>query len=121
VTATFVIVCVSVGLGTYLFRYLPARLRGGERWGAARGPLGRYLGAFLGSVGVAAVAALLAASLAPYLPVTLAGGLGGGASRDALAALAGLAATAAAFRWRRDVAVSTLVGAVAFGVAWWLA
>lgn len=104
---SFVLVCLSVGLGTYLFRYLPTRMRGGAR-------LGGPLGAFLGSVGVAAVAALLAASVAPYLVEA------GEAPLKTVPAVAGLAGTVLAFRWRRDVAVSTLAGAVVFGLLWWL-
>lgn len=115
-SAAFVFVCVCVGAGTYMFRYLPTRLRGGERFHAASGSVGRFVGAFLGAVGVAAVAALLAAALEPYVP-----GSGAGARLpETLAAGAGLLGTALAYRWRRDVAVATLVGALVFGVVWWL-
>ncbi len=115
-----VVVCSVVGVGTYLFRYLPTRFGAGHTRGRFAGPLG----AFLGSVGVAAVAALLAASLEPYLvPLArglLTGGPGPAETRAALAAALGVAATAVAFRLRKDVAIATLTGALAYGVAWWL-
>jgi len=115
-----VVVCAVVGAGTYLFRYLPTRLGAGRTRGRFAGPLG----AFLGSVGVAAVAALLAASLEPYLVPfvrgVLAGGPGPAEARAALAAVLGGVATAVAFRWRKDVAIATLTGALVYGVTWWL-
>ena len=53
-----------VGVGTYLFRYLPTRL--GATVNRPRGRLGRLLRGFLASVGVAAVTALLLSSLLPF-------------------------------------------------------
>lgn len=115
------VVCLAVGAGTYLFRYLPTRWRTGDR---PRGAFGGALGAFLASVGIAAVTALLTASLTalrgpPALTVRpdvttapLAYGL--------LTAGIGVAVTLLAFRLRRSVALSTLLGAAAYGVAWWL-
>lgn len=112
-TLGYVLVCVAVGVGTYLFRYLPTRLGAKSAGGRyLRGPLG----AFLANVGVAAVAALLAASLEPLLTATWRSG----DMRSAGAAAVGLAATFGAFRWRKDVAVATLLGALAYGVLWWL-
>lgn len=112
-TLGYVVVCVLVGVGTYLFRYLPTRLgvRAGEGR-AMRGPLG----AFLADVGVAAVAALLAAALEPVVATAWRAG----DWRSALAAAVGLGVTAAVFRWRRGVAVATLIGALAYGLAVWL-
>ncbi|MDT3681028.1 MAG: AzlD domain-containing protein [Truepera sp.] len=115
-----VAVCAVVGVGTYLFRYLPTRLGAGRTRGRFAGPLG----AFLGSVGVAAVAALLAASLEPYLVPFARGVIAAGPSpaeaRAAIAAVLGALATAATFRWCKDVAVATLTGALVYGVTWWL-
>lgn len=109
----FLLVCVAVGVGTYLFRYLPTRI--GARAGA-RALSGR-LGAFLAAVGVASVAALLAASLEPVATATV----NDGDWRSAVAALAGLAATFGLFRWRKDVALATIAGAVVYGLVVWLA
>ena len=107
----YFLVCVAVGVGTYLFRYLPSRL-GTSPGRAMRGPLG----AFLASVGVASVAALLAASLEPFLVQALQpAGLA-----YAAAAVAGLFATYGAFRLSRSVALATLLGAAVFGVVTWL-
>lgn len=109
----YVIICVAVGAGTYLFRYLPTRLGGRASGRAMRGPLG----AFLASVGVASVAALLAAALQPY--ALAAAGSGNWAS--AAAAASGLGVTFVLFRWRKDVAVATLAGAAVYGLVFWLA
>lgn len=105
----YFLVCVAVGVGTYLFRYLPTRL--GSRPGVRtmRGPLG----AFLAAVGVASVAALLAASLEPVVVQAF----GSGRVAPAAAAAAGLAVTFLMFRWRKDVALATLVGAAVYGAA----
>lgn len=109
----YALVCVAVGVGTYLFRYLPTRL--GARVGghAMRGPLG----AFLASVGVASVAALLAASLEPVVldAVTT------GRWVPVAAAVAGLAVTFVLFRWRKDVALATIAGAVVYGLVYFAA
>lgn len=111
-----VIVCLAVGAGTYLFRYLPTRTAalGGRRPGLFKG----RAGAFVASVGVAAVAALLAASVAdlPGMSPT-AGRLPFGP--PALAAAAGFLTVIVTFVWRRSVALSTLAGAAVYGVAWW--
>jgi len=112
VNLEFLLVCVVVGVGTYLFRYLPTRI--GGRAGA-RAMSGR-LGAFLASVGVASVAALLAASLEPVL----AGALTSGRLGVAAAAFAGLVTTFALFRWRKDVALATMAGAAVYGLVFWL-
>lgn len=108
----FLVVCVAVGVGTYLFRYLPTRI--GARAGAKA--LSGRLGAFLAAVGVASVAALLAASLEPVAVAAVSARQFGAAT----AAVAGLAATFLLFRWRKDVALATMGGAVVYGVVLWL-
>lgn len=115
------LVCLVVGACTYLFRYLPTRLKRGDR---PRGAFGGALGAFLGSVGIAAVTALLVAALdglrgPPALTLQLQGPVAP-VVFNALTALVGVAVTLLSFRLRRDVALSTLLGAAAYGVAWWL-
>ena len=120
-SVTFVLVCVTVGVGTYLFRYLPTHFGGrGRSNGALAGPLGK----FLSSVGLGAVAALLAAALAPYVAPfareVAAGGIGREEVRSAGAALLGMVVTVVVFRWRGGVASATLAGAAAYGLAWWL-
>lgn len=112
-TFEYALVCVAVGVGTYLFRYLPTRL-GARRQSSAgfKGPLG----AFLANVGVAAVAALLAASLEP----TVLGALNEADWPSAAAAVAGLTVTFVLFRWRKDVAIATIAGAVVYGLILWL-
>lgn len=82
---TFVLVCVTVGVGTYLFRYLPTHFGGrGRSNGALAGPLGK----FLSSVGLGAVAALLAAALAPYIAPFAREVVAGGVGREESAPLA---------------------------------
>src|SRR5690606_3943933 len=80
---------------------------------------------FLASVGVAAVAALLVAALVgvlepPAAAAALTAGPLGPRSASALTAALGVAATLGVYRWRRDVAAATLLGAAAYGLAWWL-
>lgn len=106
-------VCLAVGVGTYLFRYLPTRWSRGAR---PTGPFGGALGGFLGSVGIAAVSALLAASLAPLLGQLT----GPGAAVRGVSLVVGLGATAITFGWRRSVALATLAGAAAYGLGFWL-
>lgn len=108
------LVCLVVGGGTYLFRYLPARAGGRVR--AARGRLGDLVERFIGNVGIAAVTVLLVAS-ALDLP-----GAAAGAQQPAplLAAGAGFLVVLVSYYWRRSVALSTLAGAAAYGVFWWL-
>ncbi|NLG09826.1 MAG: hypothetical protein GX560_11335 [Deinococcales bacterium] len=121
------LVCLAVGVGTYLFRYLPTRFGATQR-GAGEEPateLRGPLGAFLASVGVAAVAALLVAALVgvlepPAAAAALTAGPLGPRSASALTAALGVAATLGVYRWRRDVAAATLLGAAAYGLAWWL-
>ncbi len=113
-TLEYAVVCLVVGAGTYLFRYLPTRLStraGGSR--SLRGPFG----AFLASVGVASVAALLAASLEPLVAEVAASGEWASVG----AAAGGLAVTFALFRWRKDVALATVAGAAVYGLIVWLA
>lgn len=111
--AEVLIVCLAVGVGTYLFRYLPTRI--GGRLGAST--LGGRLGEFLAAVGVASVAALLAAALEP----TLRAAVSEANFPAAAAAVAGLGVTYWLFRWRKDVALATLAGAAAYGLVLWLA
>lgn len=108
----YALVCVAVGVGTYLFRYLPARLGGRNAGRALRGPLG----AFLASVGVASVAALLGAALQPFVLEAAAAARWGPVG----AAVVGLGVTFGLFRWRKDVALATLTGALAYGLVFWL-
>src|SRR5690606_19891010 len=69
------------------------------------------------------VVPLLVSGLEPYL-VRAAGEVGAGATgaalREVAALAAGLGATAGAYLWRRDVALGTVGGAAAYGLAAWL-
>lgn len=112
-TLEYALVCVAVGVGTYLFRYLPARL-GTRR--QAKPSFRGALGAFLASVGVASVAALLAASLEPLVRSAYEASDYGAAA----ATMAGLTVTFVLFRWRKDVALATVTGAVVYGLVVWL-
>lgn len=113
-----VLVCLAVGLGTYLFRYLPTRWRRGS---TPVGAFGGAIGRFLGSVGIAAVAALLAASVHDLLaPVAVDTMAVGELPVRAAPLLLGVAVTLLSFRWRRSVALSTLLGAAAYGFGHWL-
>lgn len=97
-----VIVAVVVGLGTWLFRFLPTRMRG------LSGARGGWVERATESIGPAAIATLFIASVIPDLT-----------SRDSglIAFLSGAAATAVVFAGRRSVALATIAGAVAYGVA----
>ncbi len=108
----FLVVCLAVGVGTYLFRYLPTRI--GGRLGA-RALSGRF-GAFLAAVGVASVAALLAAALEPTLRQAVAAA----DLKGAAAAILGLVVTAGIFLRQKSVALATLLGAACYGLALWL-
>jgi len=98
---TLMVVAVVVGLGTYLFRFLPTRLPLGQA--TQNGPLGR----FLAGMGPAAIATLFTASILPGLSLQLAT-IGPTAIGSLTVVLA--------FLWRRNVAIATLAGALAYGV-----
>lgn len=97
-----VLVALIVGLGTWLFRFLPTRLGGRPGLRSPR------LTAAMESIGPAAIATLFIASVLP--------GLAPGAGGRALI-LIGCAATLLAFRIRRNIVLATMAGTVAYGVA----
>ncbi|MEY4982846.1 MAG: hypothetical protein RIR62_1112 [Pseudomonadota bacterium] len=90
-----------VGAANWIFRYGPMRLDLGAR--AETGPLARFLAA----TGPAAIATLVVASILP---------MAGDAAR-LLPLAAGTAAVLALWVWRRSVVISTLGGAVVYGLA----
>ena len=108
----FLVVCGVVGVGTYLFRYLPTRI--GARAGAKA--LSGRLGACLAAVGGAWGAALLAASYEPHVLAAVSSRQFGAAAAAVLA----LATTFLLFRWRKDAALATMCGAAVYGLALWL-
>ncbi|HEY8485533.1 MAG TPA: AzlD domain-containing protein [Longimicrobiales bacterium] len=96
-----IIVAVAVGLGTWLFRFLPTRL--------GRSPAlasGRLAGA-MEAVGPAAITTLLIASVLPDLAA-------GGPERTAV--LVGCGVTGVTYAVTRNVVVATLIGALAYGL-----
>lgn len=97
-----VVVAVIVGLGTWLFRAVPARF--GNRLVT---PNSRLAAAMEG-IGPAAIATLFVASIMPELS--------GGGTRILLL-LIGSTATILTFRLRRNVVLATIAGAIAYGVA----
>jgi len=97
-----VIVAIIVGLGTWLFRFLPTRLRDAS---GARSP---RLTRAMESIGPAAIVTLLIASILPEL--------GPGAEHRPLI-LIGCATTTLAFLLKRNVVLATMAGTVAYGVA----
>jgi branched-subunit amino acid transport protein len=99
------VVAFVVGLGTWLFRFLPTRLRG------LSGPRGGRLTEALESIGPAAIATLFVASVLPGLVAVA-------ESRPLV--LIGCLATLLAFLGRRSVVLATIVGAAAYGAAHWL-
>lgn len=99
------IVAFVVGVGTWLFRFLPTRLRG------LAGPRGGRLTDALEGIGPAAIATLFVASVLPDLV---------GAAESRPLVLAGGLATLLAFLFRRSVVVATIAGAAAYGVAHWV-
>lgn len=117
-TTEFLVVTLVVGIGTWLFRFLPTRLRslssargdrgrrGQARDGAARA--GRLTQA-LESIGPAAIATLFIASVLPGLAT---------AAQDRILVLVGCATTVLIFVARRNIVLATLAGAVAYGVAY---
>lgn len=97
-----VIVAVVVGLGTWLFRFLPTRLRGRA---GVRNP---RLTSAMESIGPAAIVALFVASVLPDLAA---------GAQERLLILVGCVVTVVAFLFRRNVVLATMAGTVAYGVA----
>lgn len=97
------VVAVIVGVGTWLFRFLPTRLRG---LSAARNP---RVTVAMESIGPAAIATLFVASILPEVS-----GGGGGLAP----VLGGCAATVLAYRARGDVLLATVTGTLVYGVVY---
>lgn len=97
-----VLVAVVVGLGTWLFRFLPTRLRGRS---GVRSP---RLTQAMESIGPAAIVTLFLASIVPDL--------GPGAPHRVLVVI-GCATTVLAFWIKRNVVLATMAGTAAYGVA----
>ncbi|MCD7058707.1 AzlD domain-containing protein [Pelagibacterium xiamenense] len=101
--ADLVIITLIVGIGTWVFRVLPTKID--LTAGRPGGPVSRFLAA----TGPAAIAALFAVSFLPMLEPDM----------TVLAPVAiGIAATVAGFAFRRDVALATVFGAIAYGLAY---
>lgn len=98
-----VIVAVVVGVGTWLFRFLPTRLRGIPEVRSPR------LTRAMESIGPAAIATLFIASVLPDL-------IPGAQDRSLI--LIGCATTALAFLLKRNIVLATMAGTVAYGVAY---
>lgn len=117
--------CLVAGVGTWALRVVPlllARRREGATAGS-RGPLRPYLDGFLSAMAVASVAALLVSGAEPFLSAAWRAAAGGDVSagwRQAAALAVGLGATAALYLWRRGVALGTVGGSIAYGLAAWL-
>lgn len=103
--ADLLFVGLIVGVGTWAMRYLPTRIDVSSiRPGS---PVSRFLDA----TGPAAIAALCVASFLPLIEADI----------KALAMLAaGLAGTYFGFRLGRDISVSSIGGALGYGLAFWL-
>lgn len=107
----FVVMIMLAGLGTFLIRYLPLRLR--SRSGRAGGPDARSVWSRLFSaIGPAGIVALLVVSLIslvrPEQPWI-----------DGVPVLTGLAGVLLGRRWPGGIAGSTLAGVLAYGLAAW--
>ena len=98
-----IILATAVGLGTYLFRFLPTRMN--LTSGSGTGRLARGLAA----VGTAAITTLVVAGIMPDLT---------GGSASLISALAGLAGVTLAHILTRNVAFATLCGALAYRLAY---
>ena len=97
-----IIVALATGLGTWLFRFLPTQFRI---------PTGRgdgWLARLLESVGPAAIATLLIAGLLPALTTP---------DPQLAALIAGTLTVVVTFVITRGVALPTLLGACAYGLA----
>jgi branched-subunit amino acid transport protein AzlD len=104
-STTLVLVTVAVGLGTWLFRFLPTKLE------LAKDGSDSLLNRFFGSTGPAAIATMFVVSIVPTLRDDVA---------TILPTLCATAAIAISFFWRRSVAIATLVGAGVYGVTFGL-
>lgn len=103
--ADLVLVAVLAGAANWAFRALPTIL-------LRREPQPGGLAArFLAATGPAAIATLFVASILPQVWPE---------PRDTIPLLAGSVATVLAFWPRRSVVAGTLVGAAAYGLAFWL-
>ncbi|WP_413737270.1 L-valine transporter subunit YgaH [Sodalis sp. RH21] len=95
-----------VGMANYFFRYFPLRFnrtRGSQQRGA------RWVGLILDGIGIASICSLLVVSSVPEV------------MRDSgklLPTLAGFAVLTACFYYTRSIVISTLVGALCFGLAY---
>lgn len=104
--ADVLILCLIVGLCTWAFRVLPARLNLGDL------PPQGFRARFLAATGPAAIATLFTASVLPTLTSAQAG--------TALPLMAGTGTVLAAFVASRSVVGATLAGAAGYGTAFWL-
>lgn len=100
-SAEFLIVTLLVGLGTWMLRYLPTRLMRGT--GDPEAPLSRFLSA----TGPAAIVALFVGGILPMLAPDIAA---------VAPVLAGTATVVALYLWRRDISISTIGGAIVYGI-----
>lgn len=96
---------VLVGTVNFLFRYLPLRF-GADR---ASGTLRRgKIGALLDSIGIASICALLVVSSVPEIQHH---------SHKLLPTLVGFASLSFCFYRTRSIVLSTLLGALCYGIA----
>lgn len=107
----FVVMIVLAGLGTFLIRYLPLRLRSRSGSGPDSQSVWSRLFSAIGPAGIVALLAVSLISLVrPEQPWV-----------DGIPVLAGLAGVLLGRRWPGGIAGSTLAGVLAYGVAVWLA
>lgn len=97
-----VILSLIVGPSTWALRYLPLRAR------LADVPPASRLSRFLAATGPAAIATLFVAAALPYFRTT---------ETQILPGAAGVAAVLLVFALRASVAMATLAGSLAFGLA----
>ncbi len=101
-----VLLAVIVGLATWVFRFVPTKLRFSQT--DAAGPLRRFLVA----TGPAAIATLFTASVLPMIAMD---------PRADVPLVFGIAAGLAAYLVRPSIVLSTLAGALAYGLGtFWL-
>ncbi|MGK9174091.1 L-valine transporter subunit YgaH [Yokenella regensburgei] len=94
-----------VGCVNYLFRYLPLRLYSGQPRPGKRG----VTGVLLDTIGIASICALLVVSTAPDVIHD---------GRRLLPTLTGFAVLGLSFWKTRSIIIPTLLGALAYGIAW---